>query len=127
MKLAVEKLEAGNQGKTVVKDVSFTVEKGEFISLIGPSGCGKSTVLKVLAGLLEPMAGTIMVDDAPLQGGSRHFSYMPQSDLLLDWYDILDNVCLYGKIHGKKKEAQQQALENLKEFGLAGYEHAYPS
>ena len=73
------------------------------------------------------MAGTIMVDDAPLQGGSRHFSYMPQSDLLLDWYDILDNVCLYGKIHGKKKEAQQQALENLKEFGLAGYEHAYPS
>ena len=127
MKLAVEKLEAGYQGKTVVKDVSFTVEKGEFISLIGPSGCGKSTVLKVLAGLLEPMAGTIMVDDAPLQGGSRHFSYMPQSDLLLDWYDILDNVCLYGKIHGKKKEAQQQALENLKEFGLAGYEHAYPS
>ena len=111
MKLAVEKLEAGYQGKTVVKDVSFTVEKGEFISLIGPSGCGKSTVLKVLAGLLEPMAGTIMVDDAPLQGGSRHFSYMPQSDLLLDWYDILDNVCLYGKIHGKKKEAQQQALE----------------
>ena len=87
MKLAVEKLEAGYQGKTVVKDVSFTVEKGEFISLIGPSGCGKSTVLKVLAGLLEPMAGTIMVDDAP----------------------------------------QQQALENLKEFGLAGYEHAYPS
>ena len=127
MKLAVEKLEAGYQGKTVVKDVSFTVEKGEFISMIGPSGCGKSTVLKVLAGLLEPMAGTIMVDDAPLQGGSRHFSYMPQSDLLLDWYDILDNVCLYGKIHGKKKEAQQQALENLKEFGLAGYEHAYPS
>lgn len=127
MKLAVEKLEAGYQGKTVVKDVSFTVEKGEFISLIGPSGCGKSTVLKVLAGLLEPMAGTIMVDDAPLQGGSRHFSYMPQSDLLLDWYDILDNVCLYGKIHGKKKEAQQQALKNLKEFGLAGYEHAYPS
>ena len=127
MKLAVEKLEAGYQGKTVVKDVSFTVEKGEFISLIGPSGCGKSTVLKVLAGLLEPMAGTIMVDDAPLQGGSRHFSYMPQSDLLLDWYDILDNVCLYGKIHGKKKEAQQQPLENLKEFGLAGYEHAYPS
>lgn len=104
MKLAVEKLEAGYQGKTVVKDVSFTVEKGEFISLIGPSGCGKSTVLKVLAGLLEPMAGTIMVDDAPLQGGSRHFSYMPQSDLLLDWYDILDNVCLYGKIHGKKKD-----------------------
>ena len=40
MKLAVEKLEAGYQGKTVVKDVSFTVEKGEFISLIGPSGCG---------------------------------------------------------------------------------------
>ena len=95
--------------------------------MIGPSGCGKSTVLKVLAGLLEPMAGTIMVDDAPLQGGSRHPSYMPQSDLLLDWYDILDNVCLYGKIHGKKKEAQQQALENLKAFGSAGDQHAYPS
>ena len=61
MKLAVEKLEAGYQGKTVVKDVSFTVEKGNSSSLIGPSGCGKSTVLKVLAGLLEPMAGTIMV------------------------------------------------------------------
>lgn len=127
MKLAVEKLEAGYQGKTVVKDISFTVEKGEFISLIGPSGCGKSTVLKVLAGLLEPMAGTIKVDDEALRKGNSHFSYMPQNDLLLDWYDILDNVCLYGKIHGKLQEARQQALADLKEFGLAGYEHAFPA
>ena len=52
---------------------------------------------------------------------------MPQNDLLFPWKNILDNVCLYGRIHGTLNEARKEAMENMASFGLAGYEKAYPS
>lgn len=126
MKLRVEDMAVSFDEKKILEHVSFQVEEGEFIALIGPSGCGKSTLLNILAGLLESEEGCFYVDDARVEGLSSHFAYMPQDDLLLPWKTILDNVCLYGKIHGQSKQAKAQALAEFKTFGLEGYEHAYP-
>ena len=99
MKLKVEKMSISFEQRQILQDVDFQVQKGEFVAIIGPSGCGKSTLLNILAGLLESENGKVFVDDAEVHGISSHFAYMPQNDLLLPWKTIIDNVCLYGKIH----------------------------
>ena len=114
MKLYVEKLNLEFSGKEILNDISFSIQEGEFVSILGPSGCGKSTILNVLAGLIEDYSGSVFVDDEPITGISSHFAYMPQSDLLLEWRTILDNVCLYGEINHDKSIRQRA----LKEFEL---------
>lgn len=127
MKLDISNLSFSYEDKTVLNQLSFGVEEGEFVSLLGPSGCGKSTVLKLLTGILTPREGRITVNGQPVQGVSEHFAYMPQNDLLFPWKTILDNVCLYGQIHGSLREMRKQARENFPVFGLEGYEDSYPS
>lgn len=127
MKLKVEKLKFSYSDKEILRDLSFGVGDGEFISILGPSGCGKSTLLNVLAGILNPEGGNVWIDGEPVSGISRKFAYMPQNDLLLPWKTILDNVCLYGEIHHKKEEMRRLAREQMARFGLDGCENKYPS
>ena len=68
----------------------------------------------------------MFVDGTPVHGVSSRFAYMPQNDLLLPWKTILDNVTLYGRLYGQKKQTQEAALKEFPVFGLQGYEHAYP-
>lgn len=126
MKLSVSDLSFAYEGKKIVEKVNFQIGEGEFVSLLGPSGSGKSTILNLLAGILKREQGNICVDGEEIQGVSGHFAYMPQDDLLFSWKTILENVCLYGSIHGCMKEAKAEALRNFEAFGLAGYENAYP-
>ncbi len=126
MKLKIDHLSSSFSGQRILSDVSFGVEEGAFISILGPSGCGKSTLLNILAGLVPLEEGALYVDDAPLDGASEHFAYMPQEDLLLPWKTIMDNVCLYGTIHKEKAQAREKAAELFPVFGLSGYENAYP-
>lgn len=126
MRLDVTDLNFSYADKNIIKDLSFSVPDGAFISILGPSGCGKSTLLNVLSGLLKPDGGEIRIDGAPVQGTGRELAYMPQNDLLFPWRTILDNVCLYGEIHHRKKEMRQIALQQMARFGLAGCEHKYP-
>lgn len=76
---------------------------------------------------LTPDAGEMRVDGVPFTGVSGHFAYMPQSDLLFSWQTILENVCLYGRIHGRYHEAREEAKPRFAEFGLAGCEDLYPA
>ena len=126
MKLQVKNVSVTFEHKRILENLNLSVRNGEFVALIGPSGCGKSTLLNILAGVLAPECGEIYVDGTAVTGVSPHFAYMPQSDLLLPWKTILDNVTLYGTLHGKKKEARERALKEFPIFGLQGYEHAYP-
>lgn len=126
MKLQVKNVSVTFEHKRILENLNLSVKGGEFVALIGPSGCGKSTLLNILAGVLTPECGEVYVDGEPVTGVSSHFAYMPQSDLLLPWKTILDNVTLYGTLHGKKKEARARALAEFPVFGLQGYEHAYP-
>ena len=126
MKLQVKDVSVTFEHKRILENLNLSVKAGEFVALIGPSGCGKSTLLNILAGVLEPECGEVFVDGEKVQGVSSHFAYMPQNDLLLPWKTILDNVALYGTLHGKKNEARQRALREFPVFGLQGYAHAYP-
>ena len=126
MRLDVTDLNFSYADKNIIRDLSFSVPDGAFISILGPSGCGKSTLLNVLSGLLKPDGGEIRIDGAPVQGTGRELAYMPQNDLLFPWRTILDNVCLYGEIHHRKEEMRQIALQQMARFGLAGCENKYP-
>lgn len=127
MKLNVENLSFSYTDKRIIRNISFAVKSGEFVSILGPSGCGKSTLLNVLAGILKPENGQIQIDGKEINGMSSHFAYMPQNDLLLPWKTILDNVCLYGEIHRCKDEVREQALARISDFGLEGCENKYPA
>lgn len=126
MKLKVEKMSVSFEHRRILQDVDFQVENGEFVAIIGPSGCGKSTLLNILAGLLKSESGTVFVDDVKIQGISTHFAYMPQNDLLLPWKTIMENVCLYGKIHHCVSDTKNKAMAEFETFGLKGYENVYP-
>ncbi len=127
MKLRVEDLSLSYEGKPVLSGVSFHAEEGEFVTFLGPSGCGKSTMLNILAGLWKADEGRVFVDDKAVNGVTDHFAYMPQSDLLLPWKTILENVTLYGALHHDRKHAEEEALKEFPRFGLEGYENAYPA
>lgn len=111
--------------QSILQNLHFDVEPGQFISIIGPSGCGKSTIFRLLTGLEEATAGEIAIQN--VTGGSSAVGYMPQSDLLLPWRTILENAALSLECQGmKKKQAQNRAMEYLEKFGLRGYEQKYP-
>ena len=125
MKLCVENLSISFDKQLILNHIDFQIRQGEFVALLGPSGCGKSTILNILAGLLSKETGIIKVDNQEIKGLSDHFAYMPQSDLLLPWKTILDNVTLYGQINHDSK-AKENALKVFKTFGLDGYQNSYP-
>ena len=104
-----------------IKDISFSVDKGEFISIVGPSGCGKSTILSILSGLLDSSGGEIKLDNASM-------SYMLQSDCLLPYLTILDN-CLIGlKIQKKLNDnSKKYVVDLLKTYGLQDFIYKYPN
>ncbi|QAA23766.1 ABC transporter ATP-binding protein [Sporolactobacillus terrae] len=103
------------------------VESGRFISIIGPSGCGKSTLFNIVAGLIRPSRGTVLLDGNDITRESGHVGYMLQKDLLLPWRSILDNVIIGLEIRGvPKKEARKRALPMLRHYGLGGFEYDHP-
>jgi ABC-type nitrate/sulfonate/bicarbonate transport system ATPase subunit len=116
-------------GVEALADVSIELADGEFVSIVGPSGCGKSTLLGLLAGLLEPTAGQILLDGAEPTGGLLgRVGYMPQRDLLMEWRTTLQNATLGLELAGvDRSAARERALAEVGRFGLAGFEDRRPS
>jgi len=112
---------------TAVKDTTLVVAPGEFVSVVGPTGCGKSTLLNVAAGLLEPSAGSVMVNGDPLTGVNRHAGYLFQADALMPWRNALDNVVAGLEFQGLPcGRARERGEQWLKRVGLAGFGDRYP-
>jgi ABC-type nitrate/sulfonate/bicarbonate transport system ATPase subunit len=108
--------------------VTLAIPQGRFVSLIGPSGCGKSTIFNVIAGLLEPSGGRVIIDGVDATGTIGRVGYMLQKDLLLPWRTVLDNVILGMEIQGVPlAEARARALPLLNRYGLNGFEYLYPN
>jgi NitT/TauT family transport system ATP-binding protein len=108
--------------------VTLSIPEGRFVSLIGPSGCGKSTIFNIIAGLLEPTGGRVLIEGVDATGTIGRVGYMLQKDLLLPWRTVLDNVILGMEIQGVPlREARGRALPLLQRYGLAGFEHLYPN
>ncbi|MBM4227396.1 MAG: ABC transporter ATP-binding protein [Gammaproteobacteria bacterium] len=111
----------------VVREVDLTLGEGEFLCVVGPTGCGKSTLLNLVAGLLSPSAGTVLIDDEPLTGIHPAVGYLFQADALLPWRDALENVALGLRFRGvPRQEAEAEAHAWLQRVGLAGAARRYP-
>ncbi len=111
-----------------VADVTFGVEKGEFVSLVGPSGCGKSTLLSIISGLLKPTGGKVLIEGEEVAKTSEKVGYMLQKDYLFDWRTIYQNVILGLEIRKKlMPESKNYALELLRTYGLYDFKDKYPS
>ncbi|WP_439682897.1 ABC-type nitrate/sulfonate/bicarbonate transport system, ATPase component [Cupriavidus oxalaticus] len=115
------------QRYTAVKDVTLSIQPGEFVSVVGPTGCGKSTLLNVGAGLLEPSSGEVRVFGEPLRGINRRAGYMFQTEALMPWRSALDNVVAGLEFRGMPRaEAARQGEEWLRRVGLGGFGDRYP-
>ena len=112
---------------TALRDVSFTVEPGQFCAVVGPTGCGKSTTLSLVSGLAPPSAGSVRVGGRAVDGITQGTSFMFQTDALLPWKTVLANVTMGPLFHGvSKKRAQSQARDWLRRVGLSGFEGHHP-
>ena len=111
----------------MVTNLSFSVNDGEFVSVIGASGCGKSTLFRLINGLEKPQSGEILVNGVSIEKQKNYSSFMPQKDLLLPWRTIEKNVCLPMEIMKvPKTEQEEKCREALKQVGLIDYIDKYP-
>jgi NitT/TauT family transport system ATP-binding protein len=130
---AVEVLSANKtyaNGYQALLPVNLSIQEGEFVTLLGPSGCGKSTLLKMVAGLLEPSDGRILLWRKPvadLQASGKTMSFVFQSPTLMPWADVATNVRLPLDLMGTpKSEAKERVMEALELVGLEKFANALP-
>lgn len=115
-----KKYQAVNGEVEALKDISFSINEGEFVSIIGPSGCGKSTVLSIIAGLEEKSSGKIQING--------EIGYMLQKDSLLEWLTIYKNVLFGLEIRKQKTTENVQYVDNLlKKYNLYEFKDKYPN
>ncbi|MFB9861134.1 ABC transporter ATP-binding protein [Salinicoccus siamensis] len=116
-----------NETLPVLQDIDFSIEAGEFVSLLGPSGCGKSTILKLIAGLSHPSSGELRVNDTPITGPGTDRVVVFQEGGLFPWMTVLENVTYGLKIKKmSKSEAEEKAMDGLRMVHLGNFTGAYP-
>ena len=107
--------------------VDLDIHPGEFVSIVGPSGCGKSTLLSVIAGLVIPTAGRVMLGSTPIAGPGPERGVCFQDYALFPWMTVLDNVAFGPKARGwSRPDREQRARELIDRVGLSGFEGRYP-
>ena len=111
-----------------LRDISMTVEQGEFVCVVGPSGCGKTSLLNLIAGFMPASGGEILIDDKPVNGPGTDRGVVFQSFALFPWKTVLQNVGFGPRMRGlPRAECDRIAREFL---AIAGLEHAaqrYPN
>ncbi len=97
----------------VLDGISFTVREGEFLSIVGPSGCGKTTLLKIVAGLLEPDEGEVMIDGEVVGIGHSRVGYIFQQESLFPWRTVRENIEFGLEIRGVPPEERRQLSDRM--------------
>lgn len=112
----------------VIRDLSFTVDEGQFVTLLGPSGCGKTTLLTMIGGFLPLTSGSILLDEKPIEGPCSQRGYVFQNYALFPWFTVKKNILYSLNIAKVNKDEQEQRLhELLKLAHLEGHENKYPN
>jgi NitT/TauT family transport system ATP-binding protein len=130
-KLAIRDLQvvyrADGRETLALDGASLHVDDGEFVALVGPSGCGKSTILKVVAGLIAPTRGDVIVDGVAVDGVPDGVGMVFQNDALLPWKSVHDNVRLPLALRGLDRAAQDAEVARLLALvRLTGFERYFP-
>ncbi len=117
-----------NDEITAIEHLSFNCNENEFISIIGPSGCGKTSVLSLIAGLLQPTSGKILIDGQTIHKSKDNLGYMLQKDHLFPWRTIEKNIFLPLEIKKiNTPENKEYALNLLEKYGLIEFRKKYPN
>ncbi|MGF6948478.1 heme exporter protein A [Neobacillus sp. B4I6] len=120
--IEIKKLTKQADNKLILRGVDLSIKKGETVAILGPNGAGKSTLLKVLATLIKPTYGSILVNNMDLKKNhieiKKIMGYLPHSSLLYDHYSPLENIVFFGNIYGVKN-VEQRAIALVKEVGLS--------
>lgn len=112
------------QEKQILENITFSVEEGEFVTLLGPSGSGKSTIFSLIGGRLAPDSGDISLREQSIIKKSGNISYMPQEDTLFPWRTVLQNIVLGQELQGSVDK--EKAYGMIHKAGLQEVAHAYP-
>jgi len=111
-----------------ISDVDLEIEPGAFVAIVGSSGCGKSTLLSLIAGLMRPSSGRVLVEGREVTGPSPRVGYMLQKDTLFEWRSVLDNVTLGAEVlGGDVRAARERGRELLVGYGLGDFLDSLPS
>ncbi len=111
-----------------LEQLDFEITPGSFVAVVGPSGCGKSTLLSLLAGLIPPSTGQIFVDGEEVRRPHPKVGVVFQTDMLLYWRTVLDNVLLPAEIKRlHRAQYRDRARQLLAQVGLEGFDHKWPS
>ncbi|WP_078543338.1 ABC transporter ATP-binding protein [Litchfieldia alkalitelluris] len=124
----VGKIFQTKSGEVVALDkTSFSVEEGEFVTILGPSGCGKSTILRVVAGLEEPTSGHVYLDGKQIKGPGPDRGMVFQSYTLYPWLTVEENITFGLQLKGVSKKQQKEVSNHyINLIGLKGFENHYP-
>ncbi len=107
--------------------VDLNIKNGEFVAIVGASGCGKTTMLNIMSGILKPSEGEVLLDGHPITQGKHRIGYISQTETLLPWRKVIDNIVLGPELDGvPKKERYDKARQLIESGGLAGFENKYP-
>ena len=118
----------GNEAVTALQDISFSVDNGQFVSIIGPSGCGKTTLLRIISGLETPTSGEILVNREKPKKPWRHVGFVFQEYALFPWRTVSKNIEFGLELTKISKiERRQRAIEYIHRFGMKGFEDKYPN
>lgn len=127
-KLEVNHINKSFDAKPVLQDISISLNQGELVSLLGVSGGGKTTLFNIIAGLLPPDEGNVILNGKDITNQPGQISYMMQKDLLLPYRTIEDNAALPLLLKGvNKRDARTQVSPLFAQFGLEGTQKKYPA
>ena len=116
-------------GTVALQDIDLEIEAGEFVSLIGPSGCGKSTLLRIIGDLIEPSAGSTIVNGKPAREARRDHDYgiVFQDAVLYEWRTVAKNIALPLELAGWSKERRQTRVDEMLDLvELQGFAEHHP-
>ncbi|MDU5107177.1 ABC transporter ATP-binding protein [Clostridium sp.] len=117
-----------NAETKAIDKLNFSIEKGEFVSIIGPSGCGKSTLLNIISGLLKPSEGEIVYNDKNIKNRLDKMGYMFQKDYLFPWLSVRNNIMLGLKVKKiNTKENIERVDKLLKNYQLDRFKNHKPA
>lgn len=126
--LDVKSLSLNIENIDVIRDFTFSIQKGEIVAILGPSGCGKTSFLNILSGINSPSEGEILLEGKSILNDFENCSYMFQDDLLMPWRNIYDNVLLPLEVDTEKTTKNVKiAKQLLIDFGLQDSLKLYPN
>ena len=114
-------------GVEALNDISLDFPEGKLTTLLGPSGCGKTTLLKIIAGLLEPSSGEVLVDGRHITGPGPERAFVFQDFALMPWATVIRNAAFGLELAGVNRSEREAVAEKyLNTVGLKGFENKYP-